>query len=557
MRFNKWSSDEHIVPVQQNAYKPHHRTVNHLLTLRLAIERAQANHKTLYAAYVDLRKAFDLVSRPGLWCRLADKGAAGRIFNITRLLYAKLQFRVHSNQSFSELFPTNTGVLQGDSLSPLLFSLYLSELKLQDHVDDLHLHGHPVRELIQADDLLILSYTKEGLQHHLQSVETFCSSVLAVPNPDKTCIQQFGSKHCNNSPLDGTPSGIIFHGENLLYSTKTKYLGVYIDMERPLAWKSQLALLACNSLKSRGLLSALRPALGRLPPLQGIQYYKQYATPLEDYASEIMFDSPSYLREPVDRSQLLHLRHLLHLPTNSLHAPLWVLTGLLPLHLRWLLNTFKYIVSLDLLPPLHPTRLAIEDSKALSDSKQKGFWNSFSLHMTKIQASIQTTDLGFHPDWLKQVPEAIERARLTFATAAYSAKRSPFLPTNTQAAPAAILHIADRHDRRAMIRFSSGHHYLLVQDWRRKIEARRNGNRPAIRCRACRGNQETELHVLFKCSYWKAVQLRNAFLPKIQDLHVSDATIAEALKQVSSQTESQLRVLARWIRHLLDLYYSL
>lgn len=134
-------------------------------------------------------------------------------------------------------------------------------------------------------------------------------------------------------------------------------------------------------------------------------------------------------------------------------------------------------------------------------------------------------------------------------------KRGPLLPENGEPAPATILKLADRQDRKAMIRFSSGHHYLLIQDWRRKMEARRNGNAPAIRCRACRSSNETELHVMFKCSYWKAVQLRNAFLTKIQHLNVDEASLAETVKKVMASSGSQHRVLARWIRHLLALLF--
>jgi len=53
----------------------------------------------------------------------------GKILNITKSLYNNIKSRVEYNHTLSEAFECHLGVFQGDSLSPLIFSLHVNDLK--------------------------------------------------------------------------------------------------------------------------------------------------------------------------------------------------------------------------------------------------------------------------------------------------------------------------------------------------------------------------------------------------------------------------------------------
>jgi len=53
----------------------------------------------------------------------------GKILNIIKSLYNNIKSRVKYNNTLSEAFECHLGVFQGDSLSPLVFSLYVNDLE--------------------------------------------------------------------------------------------------------------------------------------------------------------------------------------------------------------------------------------------------------------------------------------------------------------------------------------------------------------------------------------------------------------------------------------------
>ena len=64
----------------------------------------------LYAAFVDLIKAFDTVSRDGLWKILVRLGCPPKFLTILRQLHEGQQGQVKHNGSLSDSFPISNGV---------------------------------------------------------------------------------------------------------------------------------------------------------------------------------------------------------------------------------------------------------------------------------------------------------------------------------------------------------------------------------------------------------------------------------------------------------------
>jgi hypothetical protein len=80
---------------------------------------------SVYAATLDLRKAFDSVNHSTLHSTLLQAGIPLPIVNIIRCWYSKLFVTVRWNNCLSEYFHVPCGVRQGSLMSPYLLTCLL------------------------------------------------------------------------------------------------------------------------------------------------------------------------------------------------------------------------------------------------------------------------------------------------------------------------------------------------------------------------------------------------------------------------------------------------
>eukprot|EP00745_Piridium_sociabile_P031931 TRINITY_DN5319_c0_g1_i2.p2 TRINITY_DN5319_c0_g1~~TRINITY_DN5319_c0_g1_i2.p2 ORF type:complete len:181 (-),score=46.77 TRINITY_DN5319_c0_g1_i2:857-1399(-) len=85
-------------------------------------------HRDLYTAFVDLTKAFDTVSRDGLWKIMSKFGCPENFISIVRQFHDGMMARVLDDGDASEAFPVTNGVKQGCVLAPTLFSMMFSAM---------------------------------------------------------------------------------------------------------------------------------------------------------------------------------------------------------------------------------------------------------------------------------------------------------------------------------------------------------------------------------------------------------------------------------------------
>ena len=121
---------------------------------------------SLYAAFVDLTKAFDTISRDGLWKILACLGCPPQFLTILRQFHEGQQGQVKHNGSLSGSFTISNGVKQGCVLAPTLFSTFFSimlpEAK-EDLQDDIYIRFRTDGSLFNLRRLLARTKTIEEL----------------------------------------------------------------------------------------------------------------------------------------------------------------------------------------------------------------------------------------------------------------------------------------------------------------------------------------------------------------------------------------------------------
>ena len=144
--------------------------------LRQIQEKCREQNKGLFIAFVDLTKAFDSVSRKGLWKILEKLGCPPKFLAMVIQLHKDQQGQMRHSNILSRPFEITNGVKQGCVLVPALFTLFFS-MMLQHVKEDLGslfnlicLQAHTmtteklIRELLFADAAALVAHIISAMQ---------------------------------------------------------------------------------------------------------------------------------------------------------------------------------------------------------------------------------------------------------------------------------------------------------------------------------------------------------------------------------------------------------
>ena len=141
-------------------------------------------------------------------------------------MYSKLKCQVRTSAGESDMFSQSNGVMQGECLSPTLCTAYINEIeRLMNDVDemDVYLNEVKVSVIMYADDLVLISKTKHGLQLGMNALYEFCSANTLTVNTNKSKVMYVSKRkparlpviHYNNKPLRWVDSFNIHRTNNL------------------------------------------------------------------------------------------------------------------------------------------------------------------------------------------------------------------------------------------------------------------------------------------------------------------------------------------------------
>ena len=176
--------------VNQFGFRSDHRTEDNLFIINTMFDSYIIHqNKPLYAAFVDFSKFFDKINRTHLLYKLLKCGITGRVYDILKSMYKDTGYRVRVNNHLSPRSTGSLGVKQGCCLSPTLSNIFQNDLHglFKDSVcDPVKLGTKYLNSLSWADDLLLVSTTRDGLQKCLDKLRSYCIKWGLEVNSDKT-----------------------------------------------------------------------------------------------------------------------------------------------------------------------------------------------------------------------------------------------------------------------------------------------------------------------------------------------------------------------------------
>ena len=205
------------------------------LTATTVIEHYNKNGSVVYGCAMDLSKAFDLVEWVELFNTLMEKNVEPVFLRILLSIYNNQSCDVKWNGKFSNRFSVSNGVRQGAVSSPLLFSVYIDGLlvRLRASGHGCYIDSHFYGCLGYADDLLLLSASRSGLQAMVTICEKFAKSkslkfsTNVDPVKSKTKCLIFSPRAKDRSGV----APVLLNGDPLPWVGEVKHLGNLLQSE--------------------------------------------------------------------------------------------------------------------------------------------------------------------------------------------------------------------------------------------------------------------------------------------------------------------------------------
>ena len=310
-RLNNFLIEKNIIDKSQIGFKKKARTSDHIFVMNTILQKYSRCKQKLYLCFVDFKKAFDSVWHDALMLKLLENGVCGNFFKVIKNMYEDVYSCIRMNDVLSDMFKCQSGVRQGDVLSPSLFNIFVNDLPKSLYTSECtpKLGSNYVNCLMYADDLVIMSLSTDELQLQLNSLDAYCKRWGLEINKKKTktmVMAKYGQK---------CPSYNLKIGDHEIeWVTTYKYLGMELNNNgnltqsaKNLCARSWKAIFKMNStLKNINVKTKTR-----------LHLFDHLVRPIACYGSEV-WGSSMYL--PANKLSLSSFWEKAEkLPTEQLH----------------------------------------------------------------------------------------------------------------------------------------------------------------------------------------------------------------------------------------------
>lgn len=338
-RLYTWVEKNNILTEYQAGFRKKYSTVDNIYNLASIVHLKLEEKKKVYAFFIDLKAAFDKISRKLLIYKLHEMGVSTKFVNFIERIYLNTQSAVWTGHELSEYFETLFGVKQGCLLSPLLFALYINDLD-KFLGGALNIESLNIRLLLYADDMVILAEDIKVMQRMINKLEEYCERWSLEVNLSKSEIMVF-----RNGGRLSHQENWIFKGERIRIVSHYTYLGILLTPKMTFAKHVEKRNTAAKSSINATWQCFL--AKRNIPLRVKWKLFQAVCRAIQAYSAQVwgfgMF-------EEVDKLQRYFLKRVLKLPSCTPNYALSIETGAedghfytLDLHLRYISKTiFEY-----------------------------------------------------------------------------------------------------------------------------------------------------------------------------------------------------------------------
>ena len=174
--FNKALRERNILIQEQGGFRSREECVAQTASLLDICTKRRTRGQDTYLAFIDFKKAYDMVPHEALFAKLQWAGFCGTFIDFLRALYQSSKM---APRGTSTAVPVERGLRQGCPMSPSLFNFFINDIFEEiegfkppgvrvpsDSIEELRCRG-----LLFADDVLLFAESAEDLKASLAHVE--------------------------------------------------------------------------------------------------------------------------------------------------------------------------------------------------------------------------------------------------------------------------------------------------------------------------------------------------------------------------------------------------
>ena len=157
----------------------------------------------LYAAFIDLQKAYDNLCRPLLFRKMVISGLGQKFCKLIENMFENASSCIKLGTTLGTPFSSKVGLCQGDLLSPLLFNLFIVDLifAFTTKCSPPTLHNLAIPSIQFAEDICNFSSSEEGIHAYIECTLQYCSANRLKLNIQKSCYTVFNDPKGNRSDI--------------------------------------------------------------------------------------------------------------------------------------------------------------------------------------------------------------------------------------------------------------------------------------------------------------------------------------------------------------------
>ena len=506
------------------------QTSDHIFLLQTIIEKVvKRNRKKLFCAFVDFKKAYDTVNRTTLLRKLQNLGINGIFYKNIATMYADSEYSIKLRNSFLDPIKSNLGLRQGCPLSPILFNIYIDDIKniFHENCDPIEIQGKQINHFLYADDLVLLSSSAEGLQNCLERLKEFSMANNQAINTGKTKTMIFNH------------TGRLIRQNFFVGNIKLEQVQIfcYLGFE---VKASGVVSSAINTLYDKAN-KAMRPLMGvisrfSIPIRTSLKLFHTYISPIILYTTENWVTLSNrklqnFTQDSIfsgtynEKTDILHRHFLKYILGTSRSCPNMAVygeTGEIPLSLKSYRLMLNYWYRLTKLSDDTLVKTALTENTLLRTNwiktieKLINLFNltdlpgNLALFKVKVQKTITDKFIRFWEGYKKNETPS----RMQF----YNEIKTQFAFEN-------YLDIPNFSLRKIITKFRCSDHILEIEKGRHNKIPREERV-----CKVCDCEEiETEEHFLIKCKFYEKIKWKYQMSQYENSLHFLCETSPEYL----------------------------
>ena len=368
---------------------------------------------------MDFNKAFDNVWHEALFLKLARIGVTGRCYSIIKDMYTNTRVCGRSDSGYTHEIPVLKGVLQGNVLSPTLFNIFINDITdylIPDQTSP-EINSETkdrISCLLYADDVILMSTTRAGLQNKLNQLDNYCCDWGLQINTEKTKVVVFTRNDpktplifsCGNNMIQTVEQqkylGIVFH-KNGTFHTAQEHLVKQANK----AWHSLKRAVRGKEVKVQTM-TTLFDTLIKPIMTYGAEVWFPYSMNVDtgDRDLSVFFDKVVSSSVPCEDSHVKFCRSLLGVHKKAAKMPVLAELGRYPLSLGLICQTVSFWIHITESNEDSYLKQAYKDM--LKDHTQSTCWVRFLKNMLY--------NLGLGHVWQNQSTMSHKRLKYTIMT---------------------------------------------------------------------------------------------------------------------------------------------